>query len=152
MIVVNGTLTFGGALTVTNVGSTPLASGDSFKLFTAGNYAASFTSTNLPPLSAGLSWTTTNLAVSGTIAVTGTGSVNTTPTNIVVMVNGSGLTLSWPLNQTGWRLLTQTNHLAAGLSGNTNDWTTVAGSASTNSVTITVDHAKAGGYYRLVYP
>ena len=62
------------------------------------------------------------------------------------------LTLSWPLDHVGWRLLSQTANLANGVSSNTNDWTTVTGSAATNTVLITVDPTKPGGYYRMVYP
>ena len=87
------------------------------------------------------------------ITVTNAGSiVNTTPTNIVATVSGTNLTLSWPADHTGWRLLTQTNNLAHGISGNMNDWGTVANSASTNLVTIPIDPAKPTEFYRLIYP
>ena len=86
------------------------------------------------------------------ITVTNAGTVNTTPTNIVATVSGTNLTLSWPADHTGWRLLTQTNNLAQGISRNTNDWGTVANSASTNLVTIPIDPAKPTEFYRLIYP
>jgi len=87
------------------------------------------------------------------ITVTNAGSiVNTTPTNIVATVSGTNLTLSWPADHTGWRLLTQTNNLAHGISRNTNDWGTVANSASTNLVIIPIDPAKPTEFYRLIYP
>jgi autotransporter-associated beta strand protein len=66
---VGGTLTYGGILTVTNLSGT-LTSGDSFKLFNAATYLGSFSTTNLPALSAGLSWTNT-LATDGKLSVLG---------------------------------------------------------------------------------
>jgi hypothetical protein len=77
---------------------------------------------------------------------------NITPVSLASTVIGTNLNLSWPLNQTGWRLLAQTNHLSTGVSRNTNDWGTVANSSSTNFVSIGLDRTKPGGYYRLVYP
>src|ERR1041385_1677066 len=50
-----GSLTFGGALMVTNVGGGTLAAGDSVTLFSARAYTASFSSMTLPALGAGLS-------------------------------------------------------------------------------------------------
>jgi hypothetical protein len=79
-------------------------------------------------------------------------SVNTTPTNIVASVSGTNLTLFWPLDHTGWRLLAQTNNLASGISRNTNDWGTVSGSASTNMIIVPIDRTKKTGFYRLIYP
>lgn len=62
------------------------------------------------------------------------------------------MALSWPTDHTGWRLLTQTNHLNLGVSSNTNDWATVSGSQLTNEVLVPIDSAKPGEYYRLGYP
>jgi hypothetical protein len=81
-----------------------------------------------------------------------TNSVNTNPTNIVASVSGNVLHLSWPADHTGWRLLVQTNHLTAGISANTNDWTTVPGSAGINQTNITMDPTKKTEFYRLSYP
>ena len=78
--------------------------------------------------------------------------VNTTPTNIVASVSGNNLTLSWPPDHTGWRLLMQTNNLANGVSSNTNDWGTVAGSSATNQIIAPIDPTKKTEFYRLVYP
>jgi autotransporter-associated beta strand protein len=154
VVSVAGTLTYGGGLTVTNIGSGVLANGDSFKLFNANAFAASFASTNLPALTSGLIWNTTNLTVNGTIAVISTGGgVNTTPTNILASVSGgTNLTLFWPFDHTGWRLLIQTNNLAKGISSNTNDWGTVSGSSTTNVITVPVNRTNKSEFYRLVYP
>ena len=78
--------------------------------------------------------------------------VNPAPTNIVASVAGTTLTLSWPADHTGWRLLTQTNNLANGLSSNTNDWATVSGSASTNLVSLPIIRTNKAGFFRLIYP
>ncbi len=142
-------LTYGGTLTVTASGS-PLASGDKLTLFASTGYAGSFSTLNLPALGTGLGWDTSRLTVDGSIQVGA--SVNTAPTNIVATVNGSTLSLSWPADHLGWRLLVQTNHLAAGLSTDTNDWATVFGSAGINQTNITIDPAKPSEFYRLVYP
>ena len=78
--------------------------------------------------------------------------VSTTPPTLTNSVSGTNLNLSWPLDHTGWRLLVQTNHLAAGISLITNDWDTVANLASTNAVSIPIDTAKPTEFYRMVYP
>ena len=75
--------------------------------------------------------------------------VNPNPTNIVSTVSGSTLTLSWPLDHTGWRLVAQTNSLSTGIGTN---WVTVAGSTSTNSVQMTLDPSKGCVFYELVLP
>jgi len=67
-------------------------------------------------------------------------------------VSGNILSLSWPSDHLGYRLLTQTNNLSKGVSSNTNDWGTVAGSTSITATNLTILPAGPGGYYRLVYP
>jgi len=68
-------------------------------------------------------------------------------------VSGSTLTLTWPADHLGYRLLVQTNNLNKGVSGNINDWGTVPGTATITTTNITI--IKAGvtnQYYKLVYP
>jgi hypothetical protein len=77
------------------------------------------------------------------------GGVNTTPANIVSSVSGNQLTLSWPSDRTGWKLLAQTNSLSTGLGAN---WTEVPGSTTTNQMTFTVDPANPAVFYRMTYP
>ncbi len=67
-------------------------------------------------------------------------------------VSGGSLTLNWPLDHLGYRLLTQTNNLAKGVSANTNDWATVTGSSLTNTFTIPIVKTNLNQYYRLIYP
>ena len=139
---------YAGTLAVTNLAGT-LAAGDKFTLFSAAIRTASFSTLNLPALATGLGWSN-SLAVDGSIQVVAT--VNTTPTNLTTVVSGGNLNLSWPADHTGWRLLEQTNNLAAGISSNTNDWGTVAGLASTNQVSILIDPTMPAEFFRLVYP
>lgn len=91
-------------------------------------------------------------SAAASITVTNSVTVSTIPTNLVFAVSGTNLNLSWPADHTGWRLIAQTNHLANGISLNTNDWGSVANSAGTNQVTLPFDPAKPMEFYRLVYP
>ncbi len=86
------TLNYGGALIVTNVGVTPLATGTSFNLFDASTFTGSFASISLPPLASGLSWNTSNLSVDGTISITGTATA--APKFNGPLLAGNTLTLS----------------------------------------------------------
>jgi autotransporter-associated beta strand protein len=67
--VVATTLSEGGTLTVTNVGSGALAAGDSLNLFSATSYAGTFSNCTLPALGANLVWDTSKLAANGSLAV-----------------------------------------------------------------------------------
>ena len=67
---ISGAMAEGGTLSVTNIGASALTNGDSFNLFTAGNYSGSFAGFMLPTLPAGLSWKTNLLNVNGTLSVT----------------------------------------------------------------------------------
>jgi autotransporter-associated beta strand protein len=136
---------YGGRLIVTNLNGT-LAAGASFKLFQAGSYSGAFTSITLPALTGNLEWTN-RLALDGTIAVVSP--VNTTPGNLSVAVVGNALQLSWPADQTGWRLEVQTNNLAVGLSPN---WFPVPVSSATNHFTLPIDPAHGSVFFRLIYP
>ncbi|HEV2692547.1 MAG TPA: hypothetical protein VG347_06585 [Verrucomicrobiae bacterium] len=76
------------------------------------------------------------------------GSVNTTPASIVSSVAGNQLSLSWPLDHTGWKLQVQTNSAATGLGSG---WQDVAGSTATNQMTFTIDPANPAVFYRMTY-
>jgi hypothetical protein len=65
---------------------------------------------------------------------------------------GTNLVLNWPLDHTGYRLLTQTNNLNKGISGNTVDWGTVASYAASNTAVIPILTTNLNQYFRLVYP
>jgi autotransporter-associated beta strand protein len=142
-VVVSGTLnnTGTGTVTVTNLGS-PLVQGDTFTLFSkpvVNGVALTVTGANVI-------WTN-KLAVDGTIAVASV--VSTTPTNISFTVSGNNLTLSWPVDHTGWFLQAQTN--APGIGIRTN-WAIVPGSSSVNQVVMPLNPANGSVFYRLLAP
>ncbi len=146
-LVCSNTMLLGGTLTIVNLGD-PLQAGDTFTLFSAGaGISGTFAATNLPSLDTGKQWTN---ASSGVWSVYST--VNLTPTNLTTTVSGTTLTISWPPDHTGWRLLEQTSNLATGVSANPADWTEVAGSASVNTTDVTIDPTLPTKFYRLVYP
>jgi len=71
VVVTTGLLTYGGTLVVTNIttDATPLASGDTFVLFTPGSHTGSFGAVILPALGGTLTWDISQLASAGQIAV-----------------------------------------------------------------------------------
>ena len=107
-------LIYGGTLTVTNISGT-LADSQSFELF-LGSYSGSFSTTNLPPLAAGLAWSN-SLATSGTVQVVST--VKPQPVFSGVSLSGTNLILTGTgsLADKSYVLLSSTN-LAAPL----NQW------------------------------
>ncbi len=77
---------------MTNLAGT-LALNDTYPLFVAGTYTGSFTSSNLPPLSAGLAWDLSGLASSGSIKVV-SGGASPQPHITGVGLNGTTLTIT----------------------------------------------------------
>ena len=65
----------------------------------------------------------------------------------MVSASGGNLTLSWPEDHTGWTLQSQTNSVSEGLG---NNWVNVAGSDTTNSVTIPIVNTNGSVFYRLM--
>jgi autotransporter-associated beta strand protein len=146
---VSGTTTYGGVLSVTNIGPA-LQVNDTFQLFASG--APGFGTINVATTDAnGKTYTwQNNISTLGSIKVlTVSTPVNTTPTNIVFSTAGGSLNLSWPADHIGWRLQSQTNTLSGGL---TTNWTTVAGSTTTNQVSIPTGTANGTVFFRLIYP
>lgn len=139
------TLNSGATLTVNNIGSTSLAAGDTFTLFSTPVNGA-FTTVNLPPLPDGSVRWTNRLALDGTIAVVATSVINPNSPFLTSSVSGGSLTLSWPSDHTGWILQMQTNALGKGLGTN---WVDVPGSTSTNTVSILIAPANEAVFYRL---
>ena len=153
--------TNGGVLSITNIGTTAYANGQSFQLVGAQPSAAAFdpsqftlNTTNTYPvmqpayLAVGLSWDLSQTIFNGIVTVT-TSTLPTTPTTITSTVSGNVLTLSWPSGYTGWRLLQQTNSLNVGLGTN---WTIVPNSTATNSFSITNSLTTPAAFYELNYP
>ncbi len=139
-------LNYGGTLIISNLAGA-YASGDSFKLFDATNYAGAFSSIVPATPGVGLAWNTNQLAVNGTLLVVST--VNTNSAPIGFNVSGGNLNLSWPTDHLGWRLLAQTNALTAGLGTN---WFTWPNSTNLTSVSISIDPASPSVFFKLVYP
>jgi autotransporter-associated beta strand protein len=143
---VAGTLSYGGTLSLTNLSGT-LAATDTFKLFSAGAYAGSFARLSPAVPGTGLLWNTNTLTTDGILRLVS--SVNTGRTNITAVHVGNQLTLSWPADHIGWRLQVETNSVAVGLRSN---WVDVAGSTTTNSVTVPINPGIGSVFYRMVYP
>jgi len=141
VVIGSGTLIYGGALSVTNLGPA-LQAGDSFDLFQAGGIAGSFASLNLPALGPNLAWNINRLN-SGVLNVVQI--VATNPTNISCTISNGSFTLFWPADHTGWRLQAQTNSLGT-------NWFDLPGSTATNSLSLPVDLNNGSVFYRLIYP
>jgi T5SS/PEP-CTERM-associated repeat protein len=91
-IQVTAPLTYGGTLTVTNLGPSALAAGDVASLFNATSYDGAFSSISLPSLASGLMWTN-RLLVDGSLAVVtlsppSLSGVTQSGTNLLVTVTG----------------------------------------------------------------
>ncbi len=134
LLVVTGTLTGGGTLTVTNLGPA-LVAGDTFKLFS--QPVTGFTSISLP---SGYIWTT-NLASNGSITVQSV--VSSTPPTLSVSQSGNSLNFTW--TDASFHLQSQTNSLNAGLSTN---WSNFPGGGS-SPVNITINPANPAVFFRL---
>jgi len=72
-----------------------------------------------------------------------------TPVTVTNSVSGSSLTLTWPVDHTTYRLQSQTNTAAVGL---TTNWVDVAGANSTNKVIMPLVQTNANVFFRLIYP
>jgi alpha-galactosidase len=70
------------------------------------------------------------------------------PTNLSAQFSDGGLTLSWPVAYTGWRLQTQICDSGTGPGTN---WSDVAGSDGMNVWTIQVNPAAPGAFFRLIH-
>jgi autotransporter-associated beta strand protein len=140
LVSTSGMISGGGTLMVTNLGSA-LHGGDAFQLFNQS--VGGFVALTLPALPAGTVWQT-NLSLNGSIRVVAT---NATGVNISLAENQ--LTLSWPLDHTGWRLQAQTDDAVTGLGAN---WFDVANSTLTNQMLLPISTANSSVFFRLVYP
>ena len=99
-----GTLTYGGTLTVTNIGTNALGVGDRFQLFNAPGYAGFFSAAvSLPPLNAGLTWAN-RLFVDGSIEVIGLSFTQISASGNSLLLAGAGGTPGAP-----FAILTATN-------------------------------------------
>ena len=140
------TVTYGGTLSLSNLGGTITAS-STFKLFGANSYSGAFASITPPSPGPGLAWNTNTLATDGTLRV-----VSTLPAMISLeritdcQPSAPCFSLSWPADHIGWRLQVQTNSLSPA------NWQDVPNSTATNQMVFTVDPAAESVFYRLVFP
>ncbi len=95
---IGGTLTAGGTLVLTNVGSSTLTNGDSFQLFNAANYVGAFNNLILPTLATNLLWNTNALATAGMISVVALNS----PAISSLQLTGGSLVINGTSGPNGW--------------------------------------------------
>jgi autotransporter-associated beta strand protein len=127
---VAGALVYGGALIVTNVGATPLAAGDSFKLFSAASYSGAFAAISPPAPGPNLAWDTNDLS-NGVLNVISQIIVPTVPPVITSFsFAGRNVVISGTAAQAGatYYLLMSTNLLLP-----TRQWTAVATNVAAQS-------------------
>ena len=139
-------IVFGGTLTVENIGSS-LKAGDAFLLFDATDYSGAFDSISLPALTTGLSWTN-SLAFNGTLAVYDPNAViiDTTPVSMAYSISESALTITWPVDHTGWTLEANTNSLIDP------DWFVIEDSTLTNTISIPIYPHANHSFFRMRAP
>jgi hypothetical protein len=93
VVAAGGSITYGGTLNLVNInGGTPLATGDSFHVFSAATYSGSFATITPTTPGAGLTWDTTDLNSTGVIKVAGPG--NSGPVISGPKVSGGNLIFS----------------------------------------------------------
>jgi autotransporter-associated beta strand protein len=141
-------VSYGGTLTVTNLGATALAGGETFQLFSAtGTKTGNFSSIVILPTTGATNGTFD--PATGILTINSGVIIPTTPTNLTFSVTGGNtVNLSWPSNYLGWSLQVQTNSLSTGLS---NNWFTVAGSASVTETNFPVVTTNGAVFYRMFY-
>ena len=132
-------VTYGGTLTVNNIGGT-LHAGDTFSLFNASSWSGNFATVTGSGLS--LSFNPTN-GVLTILAI-----LPTAPTNIYYTARPGSFTVNWPTNYTGWILQAQTNSYPQGLSTN---WVDVPGSAAVDTMTFSMSRTNSV-FFRLRLP
>ena len=121
----NGTNIFGATNAVFNLASTVLADNGVYSVVVS-NSTGMLTSSN------------------ATLTIPAQPTTSITPK----MTNGV-INLQWPSNQTGFRLLAQTNPAGMGL---TTNWLPVANSNTTNQLTVPVNPTNGSVFFRLAYP
>ena len=137
---VNGLLTFGGTLVISDLGGTPLQAGDTFQLFSAPDSRGAFASIRSPP---GYSFDESQLA-DGTLRVV---TAPPPPGFQAFSVSGGTVALTWPAQYRGW--LAQFN--SAGLA-NPDAWLDIPGSEAVTSLSFPLDPDLPKEFYRLRSP
>lgn len=150
VLTVNGSLTYAGTLSLTNLSGT-LANGDSFKLFNAGTYNGNFASIvpAHPNNDSTLNWNTSSLNVNGTLKVAS--AVTPVPHITGISLNGATLTITATNGSNGGQfILLQSTNIALPIA----QWTPVLtnnfdGSGNLNLSTNVVNAAKPQTFYIL---
>jgi len=144
---VTGNLAFGGTLTVVVNGTNTLAVNDTFNLFDWGTRSGSFTATNLP---ASYTWDLSQLAVDGTIRVTG---ILIAPAVNRPVYSGGNLIVTGSGGIAGgnYTWLTSTNVAAPAAQWTTNLVGTLDGSGSFSNA-LPVNTSEAARFFRLRAP
>jgi autotransporter-associated beta strand protein len=139
-------ITYGGLLTITNLGAT-LAAGNTFPLFSAASYSGSFDAivANFGDgVTFGFNPTNGTLTILNVVY-----HPPTVPTNLTCTAISGAITVSWPAIYTGWILQAQKN--PASQEGLTTNWADVSGSDTVNSLTFSTT-ALNSGFFRLRAP
>lgn len=144
-----------GNIIMTNIGTTPLAAGDSF-LIVSNNFGL-LNDANVnpnrdfkfvpPSPGLGLLWDGVDLFTNGIARIK---AIPSTPTTVTSTVNSNQMTLQWPAGYVGWELQQQISALTNGITAT--NWTTVANSTATNQITVTINPNNGAAFYRLVHP
>jgi hypothetical protein len=127
-----GDITYAGTLSLPNIGESPLAAGNSFKLFNAANYNGVFSTITPAAPGAGLAWSTNQLSV-GVISVVSAGGPVITSTKVSsgsLIFSGTGGT---PLGN--YYVLTTTNLTSPWISIATNSYDAGGNFGVTNPIT-----------------
>jgi Carbohydrate binding module (family 6)/F5/8 type C domain len=122
--------------------SNPIASGvgsSSSTTITFATQAARYIRITQTGSAAGTFWSIDEFNIFGTTP-------STTVPQLAVGATSGQLQFNWPMDHVGWRLEMETNAL------NASGWVTVFNSATTNQVSVLIDPAKSGVFFRLVYP
>lgn len=150
-VIVNGNVTYGGILTITNTTSdnTALNTSYSFPLFTGYTGHANNFSGIVGSPGTGLAYSFN--PATGTLSIITQTYVNY-PTNLTFNVSGNSLSIGWPQDHEGWILQAQTNSLGAGLSSSSGNWFDIPTSSSVTNETIIVNPSNPTVFYRLRHP
>ena len=133
-------IVYSGTLILKNSGEA-LQVNDTFTVFNASSYSGSFTLVS-QTLGQVVTWDTSSLAVDGTVRV-----ATVAPISLVWGQSGSNLTFSWPPNQLGLNLQTNSVSLI-----DTTNWFSYPGSTGLTNVVITIDPMQTNVFFRLATP
>jgi fibronectin-binding autotransporter adhesin len=135
-------ISYGGTLTVTNLGGLLIA-GNTFPLFSAASASGNFVAiAGNAGNGLGYIFNPTN----GILTVVP--AMPTSPTNLAFSVSSGVMTVKWPASYTGWILQAQTNPPTKGL---TTNWTDVPGSAAVDTMTFPITRTNSV-FFRLRLP